>query len=41
MLFPQIVKIIEQYLREKVFVPSMSDIKDIGLSPYYGLVIEF
>ena len=39
-LFPQIVAIIERYIREKVFVPSVSDIKDLGLSPYYGWLIE-
>ena len=32
--------IIERYLREKVFVPSMCDIKDLGLSPYYGWLVE-
>ena len=39
-LFPQLVTIIERYLREKVFVPSMCDIKDLGLSPYYGWLVE-
>jgi len=39
-LFPQLVEIIQRYLQEKVFVPSKSDIKDVGLSPYYGLLVE-
>jgi type III restriction enzyme len=39
-LFPQLVTIIEKYIREKVFVPSMCDIKDLGLSPYYGWLVE-
>jgi type III restriction enzyme len=39
-LFPQLVEIIQRYLQEKVFVPSKCDIKDLGLSPYYGLLVE-
>jgi type III restriction enzyme len=39
-LFPQLVEIIQRYLQEKVFVPSKCDIKDVGLSPYYGLLVE-
>lgn len=39
-LFPQLVTIIDRYIREKVFVPSVSDIRDLGLSPYYGWLVE-
>lgn len=39
-LFPQLVTMIDRYIREKVFVPSTCDIKDLGLSPYYGWLIE-
>lgn len=39
-LFPQIAKIAEQYLREKVQPISPADILDVFLSPYYGWVIE-
>jgi len=39
-LFPQLVKIIERYLKEKVVVYQPADIKDVGLSPYYGWLVE-
>ncbi len=39
-LFPQIVAIIQRYLREKVEVRPPADIKDVGLSPYYGWLVE-
>ncbi len=39
-LFPQLVKIAEQYLKEKVHPVSPANILDVFLSPYYGWVIE-
>lgn len=39
-LFPQIAKIAERYLNEKVQPISPANILDIFLSPYYGWVIE-
>lgn len=39
-LFPQLAKIVEQYLRECVEVRKPADVKDAGLSPYYGWLIE-
>ena len=39
-LFPQIVKIAERYLKEKVRVIPPVDLLDVFLSPYYGWVIE-
>ena len=39
-LFPQLVKIAERYLREKVRPIPPADILDVFLSPYYGWVIE-
>ncbi|KRT74918.1 MAG: putative hydrolase [Deltaproteobacteria bacterium CSP1-8] len=39
-LFPQIARIVERYLREKVVPIPPADIRDIFLSPYYGWVIE-
>ena len=39
-LFPQLVKIIERYLRDHVDVRPPADIKDAGLSPYYGWLVE-
>jgi type III restriction enzyme len=36
-LFPQIVAIVRRYAAEKVNVVPPSDIKDIGLAPYYHL----
>ena len=39
-LFPQVTKIVEQYLKEKVQPISPAEILDVFLSPYYGWVIE-
>ena len=40
MLFPQLAKIAERYLREKVQLIRPANILDVFLSPYYGWVIE-
>jgi type III restriction enzyme len=39
-LFPQIAKIVEKYLQEKVNPIKPADIRDVALSPYYGWVVE-
>jgi type III restriction enzyme len=39
-LFPQIVKIVQRYLAEKVHVHPPAEIKDTFLAPYYGWVVE-
>jgi len=39
-LFPQLAKIAEQYLKEKVHPVPPANILDVFLSPYYGWVIE-
>lgn len=39
-LFPQIVQIVERYLKDKVKPIPPADILDVFLSPYYGWVIE-
>src|SRR6185312_16248892 len=39
-LFPQVVKIVDRYIRERVVVRAPADIKDVFLSPYYGWVLE-
>ena len=39
-LFPQIVRIVDEYLKNHVEVRRPSDIKDVSLSPYYGWLIE-
>jgi type III restriction enzyme len=39
-LFPQLVRIADRYLRDKVQPISPADIRDVFLSPYYGWVIE-
>ena len=39
-LFPQVTKIVEHYLKEKVQPISPAEILDVFLSPYYGWVIE-
>ena len=39
-LFPQLAKIAERYLKEKVQPIPPADIRDVFLSPYYGWVIE-
>jgi len=35
-LFPQMVQIIDRYVKNHVEVREPADIKDVGLSPYYG-----
>ncbi len=39
-LFPQLVQIVERYLRDKVEVQRPADKKDLFLSPYYGWLLE-
>ena len=39
-LFPQLMKIVDRYLNEKVVVQPPADLMDVFLSPYYGWVIE-
>jgi len=39
-LFPQLVKIIQKYMAEKVEVRPPADIKDLGLAPYYPWLVE-
>lgn len=39
-LFPQIAKIVERYLHEKIVVYQPADLLDVFLLPYYGWVIE-
>jgi type III restriction enzyme len=39
-LFPQIVKILQRYMAEKVHVHPPADIKDLFLAPYYGWLVE-
>ncbi len=39
-LFPQMANIVRRYMAEKVKVHSPADIKDVGLSPYYGWLVE-
>jgi type III restriction enzyme len=39
-LFPQIMRIVERFLKEHVDVRFPADIKDAGLSPYYGWLVE-
>src|SRR4029434_11335306 len=39
-LFPQIVKIAERYVQEKVVPMPPGNVLDVFLSPYYGSVIE-
>jgi type III restriction enzyme len=39
-LFPQILRIVKQYVRDKVKADPPAEKKDISLSPYYGWVIE-
>ena len=39
-LFPQLVRIVERFLREKVLPVSPANTLDVFLSPYYGWVIE-
>lgn len=39
-LFPQVAKIVDKYLKEKVVPVAPASILDVFLSPYYGWVIE-
>jgi type III restriction enzyme len=39
-LFPQIARIVEQYLRDRVRAIKPAEVLDVFLSPYYGWVIE-
>src|SRR5882762_4074611 len=39
-LFPQLAVIIQRYVDEKVDVHPPADIKDLGLAPYYGWLVE-
>jgi type III restriction enzyme len=39
-LFPQIMKIVDRYLTDHVQANPPADKKDIGLSPYYGWLVE-
>ncbi len=39
-LFPQLSAIVDHYLREKVRVVPLADIKDLFLAPYYGWLVE-
>ncbi|MGH8470961.1 MAG: BPTD_3080 family restriction endonuclease, partial [Gammaproteobacteria bacterium] len=39
-LFPQLARIVERYLRERVSALPPADILDAFLSPYYGWIIE-
>ena len=39
-LFPQVARIVENYLKEKVKPIAPANILDVFLSPYYGWVIE-
>jgi len=39
-LFPQIANIVRRYMQEKVKVRAPADLKDLGLSPYYGWLVE-
>jgi type III restriction enzyme len=39
-LFPQMVQIIDRYIKNHVDVREPADLKDLGLSPYYGWLVE-
>jgi len=39
-LFPQVVAIVDRYVREKVLVQPPADKKDLFLAPYYGWLME-
>jgi len=39
-LFPQLVQIVQRYLREKIKVHPPADLKDLFLAPYYGWLVE-
>ncbi len=39
-LFPQILAVVSQYLRDKVVVEPPADLRDVFLAPYYTWVVE-
>jgi type III restriction enzyme len=39
-LFPQVARIVDRYLREKIRPTAGTDVLDVFLSPYYGWVLE-
>ena len=39
-LFPQVVRIVQRYLTDKVRVHPPANIKDLFLAPYYGWLVE-
>lgn len=39
-LFPQLVRIVQRYLKEKVRPVKPAQLVDVSLSPYYGWVVE-
>jgi type III restriction enzyme len=39
-LFPQLLGVVERYLREKVIVQAPADLRDVFLAPYYTWVVE-
>jgi len=39
-LFPQLLAIVDRFVREFVSVPSSSDIRDLFTAPYYGWALE-
>ena len=40
MLFLQLVRIIDRYIHDHVEVHPPADLNDLGLSPYYGWLVE-
>lgn len=40
MLFPQVLKVVDQYTKTKVTVEPPADIKDLFLAPYYPWLVE-
>ena len=39
-LFPQLARIVQRFLNEKVKVEAPADIRDLFLAPYYGWLVE-
>ncbi|TKB72871.1 MAG: type III restriction endonuclease subunit R [Nitrospira sp.] len=39
-LFPQVARIVQQYLEQRVEVRRPADLKDVFLAPYYGWLVE-
>ncbi len=39
-LFPQLVRVVERYLREKVRPRRPAELKDAFMAPYYGWIVE-